>query len=138
MNQVILNEGKKYFAKRCFDGSVAEALDIVLYTNNYTPVDASVLANFTLATFTGSAPVNVATTDWGAPAIVANVAEITATPVPSWTNTGATTELCYGWVAVGAVSGLAYFAQRFDAARNMTPGSTESLDPFIERLKSFA
>lgn len=140
MNMVIPNEGKLYWLDRALnpDANPGEELRVILYTNNYTPVDGSAAGSFTAATFTGSDPWSLLPGDWPAAAIVANVAESTYPDTPTWTNTGATTELCYGWYAVTLLGGIVAAAQRFDSPRNMTPGSVETLDPFKIKLKTFA
>lgn len=139
-NMVIPNEGKlKWLDWAVRDtGPGLEGLSIDLYTNDYTPVDGSSSANFTLATFTGYAQELLARTDFGAPSIVADVAEIVSAVVPTFTCTGGASQTCYGWVAHSTTSGKVMAAQRFDAARVMSAGSVELLDPFKIKLKTFA
>jgi len=137
MLMVIPNDGKTYFLQKALIGGSAEDWEVQLYSNNYTPLDTSVPGDFTAATFTGSGVYTVAVGDWSAPVIVADVAEMTATPPPEWTHGGGAAQTVYGWFAVGATSGDMKAAQRFDAARNMNSGSVESLDPFTVKLKTF-
>lgn len=138
MLMVIPNEGKQYWLDVALGIRAAEDLVVTLYVNNYTPVDGSTAGDFADATFAGSAPITVAVADWAASAIVANVAQADATPFPEWTHGGGGAQVCYGWYAVTDTGGEVAMAQRFDTARNMTSGSTESLDPFRLKLKTFA
>jgi hypothetical protein len=137
MLMVIPNEGKAYWLDTALGVSPPEDLIVRLYNNNYTPVDASTAVSFSNATFAGSGPFTVLSTDWAPSAIVADVAEAEATPHPQWTHGGGAAELVYGWYALTSITGLVACAQRFDAARNMTSGSVESLDPFKLKLKTF-
>jgi len=138
VNMVIPNDGKNNFLLMMMEGGAVEDVNVALFTNDYTPVDGSTILSFTAATFTGSDPVTIEPTDWDAPAVVANVAQIDATDPPTWTHGGGAAQLCYGWFMYGVTSNTVYAAQRFDAARNMTTGSVESLDPFRFKLKTFA
>ncbi len=140
MNMVIPNEGKQVWLDWCVrdDGTGLEEYVVDLYMNDYTPVDGSTAANFTTAAFTGYAQVSIARTDWGAPAIVANVAEIDSAVVPTFTCTAGPGATCYGWYMRSNINGKVLAAQRFDAARVMTAGSVELLDPFKIKLKTFA
>jgi hypothetical protein len=135
---VIPNDGKNNWLLMAVEGGAQEDFEVRLYTNDYTPVDGSIITDFTAATFAGSGAVTITPADWDAPAVVANVAQIDATTPPTWTHGGGAAQLCYGWYMVGVTSSAVYAAQRFDAARNMTAGSVESLDPFRLKLKSFA
>jgi hypothetical protein len=140
MNMVIPNEGKTVALNTELNsGSTAsETWHVRLFKNNYTPVDGSVLADFTEATFTGYAQVDVAPSDWGAATIVADVAESTSAVTPTYTCTGGSTQDVYGWYAVGATSNKVRAAQKFNTARSMSAGATEALDPFKIKLKTFA
>lgn len=135
---VIPNEGKQYWLDVALGISPAEDLVVALYSNNYTPVDGSTAGDFTAATFTGSGAITLTPLDWGVAVIVANVAENETGVPPEWTHGGGAAQVVYGWFALTSISSVVAAAQRFDASRNMTPGSIESLDPFKLKLKSFA
>ncbi len=139
MNMVIPNEGKQKWLDWCCrdDGTGLESFVVDLYMNDYTPVDASVAADFTTAAFTGYAQEPIAREDFGAPAIVANVAEITSAVSPTFTCTGGAGATVYGWFMRSNIDGTVMAAQRFDAARVMTAGTVELLDPFTIKLKTF-
>lgn len=139
MKMVIPNEGKVAWLDWAMGNGVVLREDYVLslYQNNYTPVDGSTGTDFTDSTFPGYADVDIDQTDMGAAAVVANVAVSECNFVPVFTCTGGAGELAYGWYLAGRTSGLVLAAQRFDVARNMTSGATESIDPFTISLKTF-
>lgn len=140
MNMVAPDEGKLELLDWLFrvDASDAFPLQLALFTNDYTPVDDSTLDSFTQAEFTGGDPIAIERDEFGPAAIVSHVAYITRSPAPSWTCTAGSSETCYGWVLYDNNTGHAILAQRFDVARVMSVGATETLDPFKIALKSFA
>lgn len=138
MLMVIPNEGKVLALVTIFNPPTIEDFVIELYSNNYTPVDASVIGDFTPATFTGAGPITVGPADWDAPVVVSDVGEISLTVPPSWTHGGGASQIVYGWFMYGHDTLNMFAAQRFDVARNMTSGSTETLDPFTIECKTFA
>lgn len=137
-NMVIPNDGKQNWLLMAVEGGAQEDFEVRLYTNDYIPLDNATILSFTAATFAGSGGVTITPADWDAPAVVANVAQIDASNPPTWTHGGGAAQLCYGWYMFGVTSNAVYAAQRFDAPRNMTAGSVESLDPFRFKMKSFA
>jgi hypothetical protein len=139
MKMVIPDEYKTVFLDRALApvGKAQENWSVQLFTNNYFPADDSTFSSFVAATFAGSAAVVVDPANWAPSAIVAHVAESVNSDTPTWTNTGITTETCYGWFTLGIDSGLAGPAQRFDVPRVMSPGVTETIDPYKLKLKTF-
>ena len=86
-----------------------------LYKNNYTPVEGSVAGDFTEATFTGYAAVNLARGSW----TVATVAGLTTAAYAQQAFTSSadqTLENEYGYFVVGATSGVLWWAERFTGA----------------------
>jgi hypothetical protein len=140
VNMVMTNDGKKrgldLFFGRAAD--YTENFTVELYQNNYTPVDGSVTADFTAATFTGYSAVTITNGGFAAATIVSSEGNATYTPAPSFTCTGGSSQTVYGWFLRGATSGKTYFAQKFTAARVMVAGAVEALDPFTFKDKSFA
>jgi hypothetical protein len=140
MNMVIPNEGKElllYWALGT-DGSDLEDFILRLYKNDYTPVDGSSGANFTVSDFDGYMDLPILRANFDPVAIVANVAEIEYDTVPEFVCTGGAAQNAYGWYLLGDTSGKVIAAQRFDSPRSMAPGATERLDPFKIKLKTFA
>lgn len=134
---VIPDEGKILWLEWALtgDGSAYESFVVGLYSNNYTPVADSTFGDFTIATFPGYDDVNLSRADFSAPDIVDDVAESTSDPTPTYSCTGGGGQLVYGWVMWGETSGKVLAAQEFAAPRNMTNGSSESLDPFTISLQ---
>jgi hypothetical protein len=140
MLMVVTNDGKEYFLSLAMQVPTVASEDwfVKLFKNNFTPVDGSVTADFTEATFTGYSAVGIGPGSMNPPAVVANVAESTYTGPPVFTCTGGADETVYGWFLMGDSSGKTYLAQKFDTPRLMTPGAVESLDPFKIKMKTFA
>lgn len=139
MLMVCTNDGKKRVLDLFWGNSAnhGENFILELYKNIYTPVNTSVTADFTAATFTGYSAVTINTATFGAATIVSNEGNATLAPAPTFTCTGGGGELVYGWFLRGATSGKTYFAQQFDTPRNMIAGSVEALDPFTFKDKSY-
>lgn len=96
---------------------IAPTLQMRLYQNNYTPVDASVLADFMIATFSGYASVAVT---MGAPVSAANKAKSTATSASVFThNGGGTMNTIYGYYIVDTVLNEVLWAERFGSSQTM-------------------
>lgn len=140
MLMVIPNEGKQFWLDRALFNESQDPGNIIvrLYVEDYTPDDNSVFDSFSPAGFTGSDPIELVGEGWSGAVIVADIAESTYTPAPFWTNTGVTTETAYGWYAYNSDMTICVAAQRFDTPRVMSPGATETLDPFKLQLKTFA
>ena len=138
-NMVIPNEGKTLWLNRLLGLDNADTeLRIILYENNVTPTDASVLSDFDPVVFTGGEFITINWADWPDAVIDTNVAVSTLADPPSWTMTAGTPTTAYGWVMWGPTTGKAYAAQKFTTGRAMTVGATETLDPFPLKLKTFA
>jgi hypothetical protein len=136
---VMPDEGKIQALFELFSSTGArENFYVELYQNNYAPANNSTLSSFTAATFPGYLSVPVARGDFSFPVIVANEGTITRTIPPIYTCTGGAGQLVYGWYMYGATSNKVYFAQQFAIPRNMTLGSSESLDPFTIKDKTYA
>lgn len=140
MLMVIPDEGKLkwlYWAL-CTAGGDLEDFTLRLFQNNITPDDDTVLADFTEATFGGYAAVAITRAAMGAPAISSHVAYSTKSVAPVFTCTSGSAQTVYGWYLESNTSHKCVATQRFDAARSMSPGATESIDPFKIGLKTFA
>ena len=137
MDMVALNEGKPSLLDwmlRVTSG--ANNMFIKLYTNDVTPDDTFVYADFTGATFTGSDQITLTRSNWEPAFVAPDTGYIEYDPYPSWTNTGGGTETCYGWFCWIDGTSIAVFAQRFDTPRVMALGATENLYPFRIALET--
>lgn len=137
-DMVMCNEGKQLVLDEIFRlTTTRESFVLDLFQSNTMITDASVAASFTIATFAGYAQIAIARTDWSAAVIVADVGEISKTTAPTWTCTGGSPQTVYGWILRGATSNKVYFGQNFAVARVMSSGSTETLNPFKIKDKTF-
>lgn len=129
---VVPNEGKILALERWLapDVVTGEDWNVKLYSNNYTPVDASTASDFTEATFTGYAQVAVTESDWSGATITSNVAYSTSSLSPLYSCTGGGGQTIYGWYAVGATSGKVLAAEKFATAIVLVSGASIELDPF--------
>lgn len=135
---VVPNEGKLKMLDEIFRLTTSrESFVLDLFSNNETVDDASTGADFTIATFTGYAQVAIARGDFSAATIVSNEGTITKTAAPSFTCTAGSPQTVFGWILRGATSGIVYAGQNFDVSRSMAPGSTESIDPFTFKDKTY-
>jgi len=97
---------------------VAPTIVMRLYQNNYTPVDASVLTDFTEATFSGYSAQGLT---MGSPVEVANKAVSTATTPCVFThNGGGTANTIYGYYIHETVLNQLLWAERFGSSQIMT------------------
>ncbi len=135
---VIPNEGKTLLDEMSFadPSAITEDFVVDVYSNNYTPVNGSTGSDFTVATFTGYAQVSVPRASFGAAAIVANVAEITSSVIPTFSCSAGGGQTCYGWFMRGASSGKVYAAQLFSVARLLNAGASVLLNPFKLKLQT--
>lgn len=82
-----------------------------LYTNNIVPGTATVLGDFTEATFAGYASVAGNTITWPAAGLVSHVAQSTGSNIV-FNNTGASSQIVYGVYVTNAANNKLYFAER--------------------------
>ena len=98
--------------------AVDENYTLKLYKNDYTPLNSSIAADFTVADFDGYVDKTLTRAGWGAAATVANVAESSYSVEQSWTcNSG--TQTIYGYYVVGATSTVLLWAERFTITRTL-------------------
>lgn len=71
-------------------------LTLCLYVNNYTPVDASVLGDFTEMSTHGYASKTLTMASWGAPSTVSSKAS-SSYAQQTWSFTAAAVVTVYGW-----------------------------------------
>lgn len=127
---VIPSEGQIEILKRVLYGNAgAENLSLRLFSNNYTPVVGSVLANFTEATFTGYAAITLTSSQsggtWAVPTNSSSLSQSTYGTTATWTAT--TDQTIYGWYLVGVSSNKVYAAQAFGAGKPLVGASSDQL-----------
>ena len=113
---VIPDVGKIFWLKRAlYSSAAAEDLTLKLYSNNYTPIDASDVGDFTEASFTGYTSRTLTSSQsgstWAEPLTTGGVGYSTYQTTQTWTATS--DETIYGWYLVGATSGTLAMAEKF-------------------------
>jgi hypothetical protein len=100
-----------------------------LYTNNYTPVPASVLGNFTQPSFSGYSAFPLVNSDWASPTIISDRASSeyqAGTPI-TWTNGGPSPVTIYGYTVYNNDHNALLYAEKFATPRTLNPGDTLEL-----------
>ncbi len=110
-------------------GSPEATLLLKLFSNNYTPVAASVAGSFTSATFTGYAIKTLSAAGWNAATTVAGKGVAVYGTAQTWASTSS--ETIYGYFIVGGSSGILYWAETFASPRPIASGDTISITPQI-------
>lgn len=99
-----------------------DALNVHLFTNNYTPTQSSEVGDFTEAAFSGYAPQSVDKTDWATPATVDGKATSTAPATPLvWTNGSGSVDV-YGYFVTNADDDEVIYAQKFTSVKTVPNG----------------
>lgn len=96
-----------------------------LFTNDYTPVEGSVVADFTEAVAAGYAPIILTGTDW----TIATVTGTTTAEQPQKTFTFTAASTNYGYYVTNNAGTKVLWAERFDDAPHTIPsgGGTEKI-----------
>jgi len=104
---------------------------VLLYQNNYTPVDGSVLGDFTEADFDGYTANGQVLGSHSTPAIVSGRATTTWTP-KIWTHDGgATANLIYGYYVVDGSLTELLFAERDPAGPRSLGVLGDAINVFV-------
>jgi len=105
--------------------SVGGSMTLKLYSNDFTPLLASVVGDFTESTFTGYSARTLARSGWGAPATNAQgKGELQFSPDLTWT--AASSQTVQGYFVVDA-SNVMIFAEKFAQSRNLVSGDILTL-----------
>lgn len=135
---VIPNEGKTLMLDEIFRlTTTRETFLLKQFVSNTTVVDASTLADFTIATYTGYADVAIARGDWSAAAIASNIGSISKTSNPVFTCTAGSPQTVYGLLLVGNTSGKIYAGVNYTTPISMGPTATDTINPLKVQDKTF-
>jgi len=140
MLMVIPNDGKQLWLNWALvsDGSDVEDYVLMLFKNNFTIEDDTVLGDLDEATFTGYSNIVILRTNMSAPFFDGDVAVSECDFVPTFNCTGGSLQTVYGWGLYSEDTEVLLAGQNFDNPRDMTVGAKEEIDPFQIKLKSFA
>lgn len=129
MALVVSNVGELKLLAWALNGS-PENLTLKLYKNDVTPSQSSVAGDFTVADFTGYVNKTLTSGSWVAPATVSNKA-VSSYASQTFSCTGGSSQVVYGYYIVGASSGTLILAERFATSRTMSNGVDLTLTPSI-------
>ena len=111
MALVLSNQGEQLALEAFLNKTAGQDLSLRLFQNNYTPVEASIETDFTVATFTGYSSVTLTGASWtvtpGAPTS-ASYAQQTFT-----STAGAQNQSIYGYYLIQTTSGKYVWGERF-------------------------
>ena len=133
MPLVAPNEGLTLLIGVLFRDAAPPALDwqLMLWVNDYTPVQATVLADLTLATFTGYSNVGLTRGTWTAPVLVGNKSMVQYDTVPiTWIATGGY-ETVYGYAIYDPTEDVVLIAERFAEPVDLTAFPTIGVLPRV-------
>ncbi len=111
--------------------STDETLTFRLFTNDFTPVEGSVLTDFTEAIFAGYAASVLTRASWPAAATAAGVTS-TTNAVQGNTKTDAGSVTVFGYTVEGTTSTVLLWAERFAASRTLNQNDTLNVTPRVE------
>lgn len=100
---------------------------IRLFQNNITPSDASVIGDFTEATFTGYAAATIAAASFGAVTVASHVASSTYANVTFTRSTTGASQSLYGFYITDFGATKVYAAARFSAAPLVLTNSGDNI-----------
>jgi len=86
-----------------------------LYTNNVTPGTATVLGDFTEATFAGYGSISGSGITWSAPALAGHIAQTNGTNM-TFNNSSGSGQVVYGVYVTDAANTKLYYVERDPAA----------------------
>lgn len=101
------------------DADMTAECVVRLFVNNLTPTPANVRADFAEAGFTGYAPRTLVSAPIGKIKVRDGLYQIGWGPF-TWTNTGATTQVIYGFYVTGGATSL-WVSKRFDSPVPLVP-----------------
>jgi hypothetical protein len=110
MALTVPNEGEQKILEALVNKTAPETLVLRLFTNNYTPVEASTGASFTEATGSGYSSVSLTGASWAA--ATAGDPSYTTYPEVTFTFTGALGNV-YGYYITQTTSGKVMWAEVF-------------------------
>jgi hypothetical protein len=111
MTLVLPNVGETFLLNLMTNNASTQNLTLRLYSNNYTPVEASTYASFTEATFTGYSAAALTAGSW---TITAADPSTAAYPQVTFTSTaGSQNQNIYGYYVTRATGPEVVFAELF-------------------------
>ncbi|QDU75105.1 hypothetical protein Pan97_21270 [Bremerella volcania] len=128
MALLVPNGGELLLLTWAVTDATPPSLQLRLYANDYTPVDASTAGSFTEASFTGYVSKTLARDGWGS--VTTNgdgKAEVEFATPQTFNSTSS--ETIYGYYVTENDSNTVVWAERFASARSLTNGDSLSITP---------
>lgn len=132
---VVPDEGELFLLDALLRSGSPDAFLIHLYTNNYTPVKDSELADFTEAAYTGYSPVALARSSWSSPETVGGYAQCVYGTAPLEFAPESGTDTVYGYFVTDADETVCLWAEGFSPGVEIDAMNPLLLQP-IMRLRS--
>lgn len=124
MTLLVPNNGEGDALSYFVNKSVPENLILKLFKNDYTPVEGSIAADFTVADFTGYANITLVGANW----VITEGAPSEATYAQqSFTASAVGSQSVYGYMLVRATSGRIAYAERFSGGPFVISASGDSI-----------
>lgn len=137
-NWVCPNEGKALALDELFRlTTTRESFLLAQFIAGGPVVDASVFADFTLASYTGYASVAIARGAWNAATVAANIGSIAKGTDPVFTCSGGSPQTVNGLLLYGATSGKIYLGVNYGTPIVMAAGTTDTITPLKVQDKTF-
>ena len=98
-------------------GAIWDGCTVRIYTNNYTPTDATLLSDLTQATWSGYSAIALSAANWGAVTVASHLASSPYTLTLAFTRSVTGTAVSnFGWYITDSGNSLLYAAARFATA----------------------
>lgn len=124
---MLTDTGREKIARVVAGLDAQESYDMLLYTNNYSVVEATVLTDLTEAGPAGYARQTLNT--FAAPTGPVGGVWTTLSAYLTFTNSSGVDVTVYGWAYVGHSSGVLYGGDKFPVALTLAAGSTLTFSP---------
>ncbi len=111
--------------------TVDEDYVLKLFSNDYTPVNSTVVGDFTESAFGGYASKTLTRAGWNAASTVTSKAQMDYGTTQSWTCNTTVGGTIYGYFVLAATSGTCLWAERFNVARTVSNGDILQLIPSV-------
>ncbi len=132
------NEGKQLALDELFRlTTTRESFLLAQFVAGGPVVDASVFADFTLATYTGYGSVAIARSAWSAAVVASDIGSISKSADPVFTCTGGSPQTVNGLLLYGATSGKIYLGVNYSTPVVMSAGTTDTVSPLKVQDKTF-
>jgi len=118
MSIVVSDQGEVLALGLIVNKTAQGDLKLKLFTNDYTPVEGTVVGNFTECTATGYAAKTLTGASW----TIATVANVTTASYAAQTFTMSSAANCYGYYVTNSAGTSVLFAEKFPSVFTIPSG----------------